>query len=291
MAEQLIVNGRGRVVGVSVSVGESQQYIKARRAVVLTSGGFGANKEMMAQHCPAFLRCGVFIGTEGDDGSGIKMGQSVGVDTRLMGESIAYLPVYYPYENLAKGILVNNKGQRYAGEDQYGDPVGVLTARDFPDSWVVIDQGIMDELPDNAIEKLNVSGKASSVEELARIMKIPSLLLGNTVAEYNNMCEQGEDLQFKKNKKYLSGIKKPPFYALNYSADVIWYIPKGGLKVNAQAQAIDPKGNPVPGLYCAGSVANQVVGQYYPGSGTLNGQALIFGRIAGQNSAAEKTVS
>lgn len=69
---------------------------------------------------------------------------------------------------------------------------------------------------------------------------------------------------------------------------MIWYIPKGGLKVNAQAQAIDPKGNPVPGLYCAGSVANQVVGQYYPGSGTLNGQALIFGRIAGQNSAAEK---
>jgi len=291
MAEQLIVNAQGRVVGVAINVKGERQLIKARRAVVMTTGGFGTNKEMIAQHCPAYLRCGVFIGSAGDDGSGIKMGQSVGVDVRLMGESIAYLPVYYPHESLVKGILVNNRGQRYAGEDQYGDPVGCLTTRNYPDSWVIVDQTIMDELPKEAQEKLKISAQASSVTELAKAIKIPEVLLENSLAEYNSMCDSGEDLHFKKNSKYLSGIKVAPFYALNYSANGIWYIPKGGLKINTKAQALDPQGKPVAGLYCAGTVCSQVVAQHYPGSGTLNGQALTFGRIAGQNAAAEQAVS
>jgi 3-oxo-5alpha-steroid 4-dehydrogenase len=126
---------------------------------------------------------------------------------------------------------------------------------------------------------------------LAQAIKLPEVLLEISLAEYNSMCEKGEDLHFKKQSKYLSGIKVAPFYALNYSANGIWYIPKGGLKINTRAQALDPLGKPVAGLYCAGTVCSQVVAQHYPGSGTLNGQALTFGRIAGQNAAAEQAVS
>jgi len=166
--------------------------------------------------------------------------------------------------------------------------VGCLTARNYPDSWVIVDQAIMDELTPEARTEVKVSAQAPSLAELAKAIKIPGELLENTLEEYNGMCASGEDIHFRKNKKYLTGIKTAPFYALDYSADGIWYIPKGGLKINTSAQALDTRGEPVPGLYCAGTVCSQVVAQHYPGSGTLIGQAFTFGRIAGQNAAAEQ---
>jgi 3-oxo-5alpha-steroid 4-dehydrogenase len=225
------------------------------------------------------------------------MGQSVGTDVRLLGEAIAYNAIYGPHESLVKGILVNDRGQRYVGEDNYGDWVGDLTARHYPASYLIIDEKIMQGIPEDARKALQpdapVNGlvaQADSVAELAKALKIPVPLLENTIKQYNEMSAAGEDIQFQKNAKYMQGISAGPFYALDFSPKGIWFVTKGGLKINKKSQALDPEGKPVPGLYCAGTICSQIIAQHYPGSGTLNGQALTFGRIAGQNVAAEKPI-
>ena len=297
LVKALVVNPKGRVVGVVATTKGVDKYIKAKRGVVLTTGGFGANKDMIAQHCPAYLRCGVFIGTDGDDGSGIRMGQSVGTDVRLLGDAIAYNAIYGPHESLVKGILVNDRGQRYVGEDNYGDWVGDLTAREYPRSFLIIDDAIMQGIPEEARKAVQpdapvngIVAQANSIAELASALKIPGPLLENTIKLYNDMSAAGEDIQFQKNKSYLQNLGTAPFYALDFSPKGIWFLTKGGLKINKKSQALDTNSKPVPGLYCAGTICSQIIAQHYPGSGTLNGQALTFGRIAGQNAAAEKPV-
>ncbi len=290
LARRLVVNGQGRVVGIVATTRGKDRFIKARRAVVLTTGGFGANREMIAQHCPAYLRCGVLIGTDGDDGSGIHMGQAVGSDVRLMGQAIAYSPMYYPDESLVKGILVNDKGQRYVGEDQYGDWVGVLTTKCYPDSFFILDGAIMKGLPENARKDVKPVAQANTVTDLARALKIPVPLLQNTVDLYNQMAAAGEDIQYRKNRKYLQALATAPFYALDVSPKGIWFLTKGGLKINTKSQVLATSGKSIPGLYCAGTICSQIIAQHYPGSGTLIGQALTFGRIAGQQAAAERPV-
>jgi len=286
----LFNNPEGRVIGVVADVGGKQLKIKANRAVVLTAGGFAANKAMMAQHCPAYVKCGVLIGTDGDDGSGIRLGQSVGADVRLMGEAIAYSPIYGAHEDLVQGILVNAKAQRYAGEDAYGDWIGGLTAREYPVSYLIVDGAVMKGLPADVAKALAPVATAGSVSELATALKMSPALLENTVKLYNQMCADGQDLQFQKAKKYLKPINMAPFYAFDFGPKDIWLVTKGGLKINPRSQVMGANGSPVPSLYAAGTIASQIIGQHYPGSGTLNGQALTFGRIAGQNAAAERPV-
>ncbi len=216
------------------------------------------------------------------------MGQSVGSDVRLMGEAIAYSPIYGAHEDLVKGILVNDKAQRYAGEDAYGDWVGGLTAREYPVSYLIVDGAIMKGIPEDVSKALTPVATAGSVIDLAKALKISPALLENSVKLYNAMCADGQDLQFQKAKKYLKGLRVPPYYAFDFGPKDIWLVTKGGLKINTRSQIMGANGSPIPGLYGAGTIASQIIGQHYPGSGTLNGQALTFGRIAGQNAAAAK---
>ena len=120
LAKELVVDADGRVVGVLADVQGEDQYIKAGKAVALCAGGFFANKEMVAQHCPEFLHSVYQVGTPGDDGSGIMMGQSAGGDVRMMGQGFAYSAPYLYGEAMVKGIMVDTNGRRFIGEDNYG---------------------------------------------------------------------------------------------------------------------------------------------------------------------------
>jgi len=286
----LVLDSSGRVVGVVAQVDGIEQYIGAKRGVVLTTGGFGANKAMVQQHCPRYSLCGTVIGTEADDGSGIRMGQSIGADVRLMGEAIASSPVFGAHENLVKGILINERGQRFIGEDNYSDWVGDLMVRNHPVSYLLIDADIMRGIPEHVrktitpdASSLRIVATAQSIAALADALKLPAQLLENTVRQYNEMSAAGNDIELRKNKKYLQGIKVPPFYALDLSVAGAWFVTTGGLRINKSAQVLDTNGKAIAGLFAAGTTCSQVIGEHYPGSGTLIGQALTFGRIAGRS--------
>jgi succinate dehydrogenase/fumarate reductase flavoprotein subunit len=112
-ARRLVLDPDGRAVGVVVEVDGVEEYVKATKGVVLCAGGFAANKEMVAQHCPQYLRSEFLVGTKTDDGHGIRMGQGAGGDLRMMGDAFAYSGIYEFGEALVKGILVDDRGRRF----------------------------------------------------------------------------------------------------------------------------------------------------------------------------------
>jgi 3-oxo-5alpha-steroid 4-dehydrogenase len=287
-ARRLVVNNDGRVVGVVVDVDGTEEYIKARKGVVLSAGGYAANKAMMAQHCPIFLRCGIQTGTPADDGAGIRMGQGAGGDLRMMGDAFAYAAIYEFGEGLVKGILVDDKGTRFVGEDNYGIWIGKEIVRRHPVAFLVIDQPIWDSLHEKSKGFLVVKGKADTIADLAKALNINLDALQNTVDFYNEQAAKGQDPAFSKDEHYLTPLKQGPFRALDFSSAQVHCFTTGGLRINSKANVLDAQGNPVPGLYAVGRNAFAVSAENYPASGSSLGEGMIFGRIAGRTAAADK---
>ena len=285
-ARRLVVNPDGRVVGVVADVDGVDEYYKANKAVILCAGGFAANKEMVARHCPFFLRSEFQVGTAGDDGSGIRMGQGAGGDVRLMGDPFGYAAIYEFGEALVKGVLVDDTGRRFVGEDNYGTWVGKPLLREHPVSYLIVDQAIWDAISDAGKKALNVAARADSIAELARVVNIRADLLENTIAFYNEHAAKGEDPAFSKDEHHLAPLEHGPFYALNYPAAGVAFFTTGGLRINGKAEVLNPFGEKVNGLYAAGRNASAVTATQYPGSGVSVGEGLTFGRIAGKAAAA-----
>ena len=120
--DRLVVDD-GRVVGVQAQRFGETVSLRARRGVVLTAGGFIFNDDMLRRHCPPLVRGTFKVGTEGDDGRGIRMAQAIGAAVRNMYAGEVSLPITPP-RTLIHGILVNGKGQRFINEDTYMGRVG-----------------------------------------------------------------------------------------------------------------------------------------------------------------------
>ena len=124
--DRLVVDD-GRVVGVQAQRFGETVSLRARRGVVLTAGGFIFNDDMLRRHCPPLVRGTFKVGTEGDDGRGIRMAQAIGAAVRNMYAGEVSLPITPP-RTLIHGILVNGRGQRFINEDTYMGRVGPVRA-------------------------------------------------------------------------------------------------------------------------------------------------------------------
>ncbi|MCD8569556.1 MAG: FAD-binding protein [Geovibrio sp.] len=145
-ANKLIVNGSGRVVGVAAEKDGGTKYYKASKAVLICSGGFANNDEMVQQFIPHAMNC--FRGGSGRDrGDGIRMGQAIGADIRNMAAAEDYCPTYLSDPALVKAIAITPTGDRFAPEDLGGSVMGRLIARTYPESYIIFDQKIMNEFP------------------------------------------------------------------------------------------------------------------------------------------------
>jgi 3-oxo-5alpha-steroid 4-dehydrogenase len=259
-------------------------------ATTPTTRPFASNKQMIAAHCPQFLGCAANLGTPGDDGSGIRMGQAVGADTRMMGMAAGFKVI--TGSATVKGILVNQQGVRYMAEDHYFSWPADAIIRTYPISYLILDGGIWKELGEAGQKAAVVVQKADTLADLGKALKMVPGLLENTVNFYNQGAAKSQDPQFGKFKDYMQTLMTPPYYALDASAKGIVFFTTGGLRTNLKAQVLDASGasagRPIPGLYAAGRNAFGLIGYRYQGSGSSVADALTFGRIAGQNAAAEK---
>jgi 3-oxo-5alpha-steroid 4-dehydrogenase len=137
--ERLIVESDGRVVGMQVRAGDQTLRIRARRGVVLASGGFIHNRQMLKLYAPQLYDCSVPWGNAGDLGVGIRMGMSVGAAALRMHEGFAIAPIYPP-ENTISGVLVNASGQRFIGEDAYHGVLGdAIAYHQQGKAWLITD--------------------------------------------------------------------------------------------------------------------------------------------------------
>ena len=125
---------------------------------------------------------------------------------------------------------------------------------------------------------------SDTIEELASQLGIGPTALKETVSRYNEHCKTGEDTEFNRPTDHMSPIETPPFYSVELCLCLI--NTQGGPKHNNRAQVLDMEGKPIPHLYASGELGS-FFGHLYQGGSNFP-EALAFGRIAGENVAAEK---
>ena len=279
-----LVQGRDRAVqGVVVQHDGEERCLRARRGVVLTTGGFINNDEMLRQHAPELLRCQFLVGAEGDDGSGIRMGVGAGAATRNLGMGSISLPLIPPVE-IEKGILINQQGQRFINEDTYMGRMGehALLHHDGR-VWLLLDDATFVR-PDVPRELVAVGETPAEIEAG---LGLPEGSLEATLSLYNRHAARGEDPVFHKASSLVTPLASPPYGALDCTVEGSLYaaFTLGGLDTSPQAEVLTPEGDPIPGLYAAGRASACLAAPGYS-SGLSLGDATFFGRRAGRFAAA-----
>lgn len=278
-ATELVVED-GRVVGVIARQFGDTLRLRARRGVVLTTGGFVDDEQMLAQHAPRLLGHGK-VSDGRDDGSGIRMGVEVGAAARRMASMQAALTVMPPM--VCRGMLVNGRGQRFINEDQYPGLVSLAAIGQPSPLWVV-----MDEEGFEALSPIDSGGSqpqhaAETVAELETDLGLPEGSLQATIATYNQFAEQGKDPRFHKDPKWIRPLAGPFIAFAPMGGDVAAFnvFTLGGLHTDVDGRVLDLKGRPIPGLLAAGRASSGIHGEGYI-SGTSLGDGTFFGRRAGR---------
>jgi fumarate reductase flavoprotein subunit len=301
-AKQLLRKGKGRVKGRVTGViaqNAAGDYIQfnARKAVILCTGDYGNNAEMMDKYCPqsAFLASMTPTST----GEGHQMAMWVGA----VMEPAPHAPMIHgpagPLINSAF-LQVNLLGERFQNEDV---PVqsnnNAVQRQPGKVAWQVFDSRYPEEIPYHgmglgkilvATEKIRqetdkISIMANTIEELAEKMRVPVEVFKATISRYNELALLGKDLDFGKRPDRLSPVDKPPFYAGKGGYMLLTVL--GGLNVNPRLQPLDGDWKVIPGLYLAGNtMGNRFASDYSTMCpGVSHGMAIHFGRVAGINAA------
>jgi succinate dehydrogenase/fumarate reductase flavoprotein subunit len=280
-ADRLVVDEAGRVCGVVASQYGETRHVRANRAVVLTAGGFVNNPDMVAQYAPAMHLTPLRLGTDGDDGRGIRMAQAVGAAVKRMDAIECALPFNAP-RSLKYGILVNALGRRFINEDTYMGRVGQRALlHEGGQVYLIVDEAHY--VPN----WLGATAKwvCETVAELESEIGLPSGSLSDTVRYFNAHAERGEDPLFHKRKPLLEPLVGP-LAAFDLRSDTFVYAPftLGGVHTDVDGCVLDLDGAAVPGLYAAGRTTSGVAAQGYC-SGLSLGDSTFFGRRAGRRAA------
>ena len=288
-----ILEEDGKVTGILANDKEHNYTINAK-AVVLATGGFGANFDLMTQYDPS-LENAVTTNHAGATGDGIIMAQEIGADTVDM-EQIQLHPTVYQETGLLVsesvrsmgGILVNSEGKRFTNDMSTRDAVSAAELEQpGAYAYIIFDQRIVNDL--KSCEKYIKNGltvQADTYEELAALMELDEEAQANfvqTMETWNAAVAAGEDAEFGRNNGMDGDLSTAPFYAIKIAPGI--HHTMGGVKINTDAQVINTEGEPIEGLYAAGETTGGV-----HGGNRIGGNAVcdfvVFGRIAGANAAA-----
>lgn len=291
---ELILNENGDVIGVKVKSNDKEQRIKAKK-VILTTNGFGANKEMVGEYIPE-MKEALYFGYEANTGDGINMALKIGAATENMNGYQGHSAINEGSGILVTwgtimmgGLMVNNSGQRFGNESKgYSEFATELLEQEDREGYIIFDQEINDQLLTHEdfkkLHELNAFKEAETIEQLADEFGINADNLKRTFKSFSNNVDGQKD-EFERTS--FAKKLKPPFKAIKVSPAL--FHTQGGLKINKHAQVLDQKGNIIENLYAAGGTAVGVSGNdafgYMSGNGLL--AALGFGKIAGDHAAAE----
>ncbi len=313
----------GRVVGVTVVRDGATHAVRARRGVVLGSGGFERNLALREEHQPRPTSTEWTTGSENNTGGGILAGVAAGAATDLMDDSWWGPTIPLPRgpwfclaeRNLPGSIIVNQGGERFMNEAlPYVEAVheiyrGQATGVGHVPSWMIIDQryrnrylfaGLGPRQPfPGRWYKHGAVRKAATIEALAAEIDVPPHALRATVDRFNGFARSGVDEDFHRGESAydqyysdptvkpnpsLHAIDQGPFYAVKIVPGDLGT--KGGLLTDERARVLRADGTPITGLYAAGNVSAAVMGRTYAGPGATIGPALTFGYLAVEDIAA-----
>jgi 3-oxo-5alpha-steroid 4-dehydrogenase len=278
--ERLIVDGH-RVVGVEARAGGKAIRAEARGGVALTAGGFVFNDDMVARHTPELLRANLRIGTDHDDGRGIRMAQAVGAATINMSAFECAVPITPPL-GLMRGVIVNARGLRFVNEDAYTGRIGIeLLARQDGEGYLIVDEDVYEV----NLVGMQAMAVAETIEELAEEIRVPADALAATLDVYNRNASEGRDPLFHKRPEMLKPLA-PPLGIIDLRVESTFYavFTLGGLWTDADGAVLSEDGEAIAGLHAAGRTTSGIAVRGYV-SGISLADGLFFGRRAGRSAA------
>lgn len=306
-ATELIVDENGAVVGVKAT-GEDKEYVINAKAVLLSTGGYGANKDIL----PEVMQTALYYGPVSSTGDGLLMAQEVNAATRLLEYGKRYPNGVEYAAGLAKStlggniaaynvsaILVNPEGVRVVNEkasnrtvleaelEQTNDMMYLLMDAASFAAWCdgVASNGITTDDINGWLENNGsttpIFAHADTIEEVAAIVGMDGATLKATVDTYNGYVDAGEDAEFGRSSDYMTAkIGDGPYYLVEQKARFATTM--GGLVVNTSLQVENTNGEVISGLYASGEVVGGVMGDDSP-SGANNGWAITSGKLAAES--------
>ena len=282
-----ILTENHKVVGVKVSEEDgSVQTIKAK-AVIIATGGFSANREMVEKYRPD-LKGFVTTNHKGATGSGIMILEKLGAGTVDMKEiqihpTVEQTTSYLISESIRGGgaILVSQKGQRFVNELDTRDKVSAEIIN-LPEhyAYILFDQQVRNE--NKAVEEYvshDLVVQADTIKDLADKLSIDSNTLSQTIERYNQFAETKRDEDFGRTTGMRHPINKGPFYAIKIAPGV--HHTMGGVTINTETQVLDTDKHVIQGVFAAGEVVGGVHGANRIG-GNAVADIIIFGIQAGR---------
>ena len=289
-ATKILTDANGAAVGIEATGKNGNTVTVNAKAVILATGGFGANLDMVVQYKPD-LKGFMTTNAAGAQGQGIDMAVAIGAGTVDMDQIQIHPTVEANTAALITeglrgdgAILVNAEGKRFTDEVGTRDVVSAAEiAQTGSYSWLVIDQAMVDA--SSVIQGYITKGytvTGSTYAELADAMGVDADAFTATMEKWNACVEAGKDEEFGRTS-FANPLNTAPYYAIKVTAGI--HHTMGGLTINSDTQVLAGDGTVIDGLYAAGEVTGGV-----HGANRLGGNAVadftVFGRIAGQQASA-----
>ena len=289
-ADTILTDANGQAVGVSGTDKDGNTVTVNAKAVVLATGGFGANLDMVASYKPE-LKGFMTTNAPGIQGQGIAMATAIGAATVDMDQIQIHPTVEANTAALITeglrgdgAILVNANGERFTDEVSTRDKVSAAEiAQPGSFSWLIVDQAMADA--SNVIQGYITKGytkQGATYEELAKEIEVDPATFAATMEKWNGCVEAKTDADFGRTS-FANPLNTAPYYAIKVSAGV--HHTMGGVVINSSTEVLKEDGSVIPGLFAAGEVTGGVHGANRLG-GTAVADFVVFGRIAGASAAA-----
>lgn len=271
--------------------------IRARRGVVLSAGGFIFNRPMVEALAPKYAP-GMPLGNPGDDGSGIRLGQTAGGAVSRM-EHISAWRFVNPPVALSRAMLVNAKGARFCDEAWYGSAIAYeMCEKHGGKGWLILDKALYQQAWQNVkndgllpfqrdpviLALLFQRKKAATLDALAAKMGFDPATLRETVRQYNAAAKGEQADPFEKKATDMAVLSEGPYYAIDVSITSRLFplttLSMGGLVVNEETGNVKrADGTDIPGLYAAGRTAIGICSHLYV-SGLSASDCMFSGKRA-----------
>ena len=287
--DTILTDANGAAVGVSGTDKDGNTVVVNAKSVILATGGFGANLDMVTQYKPE-LAGFMTTNAAGAQGQGIEMATAIGAGTVDMDQIQIHPTVEANTAALITeglrgdgAILVNANGERFVDEVGTRDVVSAAEiAQPGSYSWLIVDQAMADA--SSVIQgyiKKGYTKTGATYEELAKELDIDPTTFANTMETWNSYVEAKNDPDFGRTS-FANPLNNGPYYAIKVTAGV--HHTMGGVTINSATEVLKEDGTVIPGLFAAGEVTGGVHGANRLG-GTAVADFVVFGRIAGESAA------
>lgn len=287
---KLIKGTNGEITGALVKGKHTGIYQIDAKAVILATGGIGANPELIQKLRPDISPEVKTSNQPGSQGDGIILGENVGAavvdakEIQLNPTLLVGSPVIVSETVRGAGaVFVNKEGKRFISELTTRDKTSAAVSKQTGGvAYEIFDQKVRDKVKQTgAAFELGLAKEGRTLEELGKNAGIDPKNLAATIAQYNKYAEAGNDPEFGR-PKISAKVDTPNFYAIEVTPAIHYYM--GGLKINPQAKVIDKNGKVIEGLFAAGEVTGGVHGKNRLGGNSIS-ETITFGRISGEEAA------